>query len=354
MQQLRSLFATLIVVLSAVAAAAQQQEVVRTFTPPATGLIARWDDLNQRMLYHRVNLKPSTIGIYAVDAQDRQTLAIDVLKDFPGALRGAVSVDNVAGGPDGSVVLFCILVYGGRNNLKEMVLTYSSSGVLKTAFDAAPHEAGALTTDEQGNIYLFASQFGYDAGDTKAVYDTVVKYNSAGHIVKTMLPSSNFPAGDYPTGYSDQNGGPLLRVTSKGIAVFGALSGRWFLMSQEGGIIARSDLSSTIRKVVDQYHSRRAWQGRDFLDSDGWPVFHLRLDDGPFNAGNVPPPDQMRFQEPLVKIDPTTSAFAEIVKDVHGRDGMKIPVGIDNHGNLVYSQVKLDTAASTLSSASPQ
>src|SRR5262249_52471097 len=144
----------------------------------------------------------------------------------------------------------------------------------------------------------------------------VVKYDPTGHVVKTMLPSSSFPPGAYATEYSDQNGGPLLRVTPKGIAVFGARSGRWFLLSQEGEIIAQRDLSQVPRKIADHYKFGRESMSVSFLDPNGWPFFYLRLDEGPFNEKNVPPPDQMRFQEPLMKVNPFTGDFVELEKEV--------------------------------------
>lgn len=342
MQQVRSLFAAVLVALAVRVAAAQQQEAARIFKPPATELIARWDDPNGRMLYHHVKIKPSTVGVYAIDAQGRQTIAIDVLKDFPGARQGIVSMNNLAGGPDGGVVLFCILDYGSRSpqgrSLKEAILAYSSSGVLKAAIDTGDYEASALTVDEQGNIYIFATNVAYDVDDPHGVYDTVVKYDPAGHVLKTMLPSSNFPLGEYPADYSDQNGGPVLRVTSKGITVFAALSGRWFLLSKEGEIVVRSDLSRVSRKIADQYHFRRASEGRVFLAADGWPIFEARLDDGPFDAGHMPQPD--RVQEPLVKVDPGTLDFIEIEKNAY--DGSKYVVGIDKDDHPVFSAIRLD------------
>jgi hypothetical protein len=322
------------------------------FLPP-DGLVGHWDDLNQRILYHRVALKPSSIAVYAADVQGGKTLAIDVLKDFPGALQGWVEFENIAGGPDGSVVLFCLLDYGVRP-LKELILTYSSAGALKSTIDAAGYEASALTVDDQGNIYIFGSNYLYDLDDPHAVYPTVVEYDPAGHIVKKMLPSSNFPAGDDPTDLSDENGSPLLRVTSKGIALFGALSGRWFLLSQRGDIIAQHDLSGTTRKIAAQYKFRRESVSRSFLDQNGWPVFHLRLDDGPFDQSNVPPPDQMRFQEPLVKVDPSTAALVEIEKEVQFSE--KQIIGIDKDGTPVYVHggVRVSVPAGILRSSKPE
>lgn len=296
--------------------------------------VGRWDDSNQRFLYHRVLVDATPSALYATDAQGRQILTIDILKDFPGAHGGTVAIENIAGGPDGSIVLFCILDYGVRP-LKELILIYGPSGALRTTVDTAPYEVAALTVDEQGNIYTFAASTDMDPDDPHAVYPTVTKYDAAGHIVRTMLPSSNFAAGDDPTDYSDKNGAPLLHVTPKGVVVFSAASGKWFLLSPQGEILAQRDLTPLNQKIAKRYGYGRASVGRSFLDQNGALVLQMRLDDGPFDEHNVPPPEKMRFLDPLVKVDPLSLAVTEIKGDVQNDLGQF--TGLDKDGIPVYA-----------------
>jgi hypothetical protein len=339
MNKARFLFAILLMALAA-SVLAQSQDATNALKPPANDLFERWDDLNQRLLYHRTVLKPSLPGIYVADAQGRQILAIDVLKDFPGALHGSVDLGNIAGGPNGSVVLFCVLDYGARP-LRELILTYSSSGMLRSTIDADPYEASALTVDDQGNIYIFADNYLFDVDDPRAVYPTIVKYDSGGRVIKTMLPSSNFAAGDYPTDSSEQNGSPLLRVTSKGIVVFAALSGKWFLLSQQGEILAQRDLSRVVRKVADQNKFRRESVIRSFLGPNGELVLYLRLDDGPFDSNSPPPPDQIRLRESVVRVDPSNLEITEVKEHAEQGDSL---VGINGDGTPVYEHRLLNVS----------
>jgi hypothetical protein len=337
MHSRRFLYAILLTAVLSVVA--QAQDAVRTLIP-TNDLFESWDNLNQRILYHRTSLKPKSANVYAADTQGKQTLAIDVLKDFPGALHSYVGLSNVAGGPQGDVVLFCLLDYGD-GLLKDLILNYSSSGVLKGVIDAGPYEAGALTVDELGNIYMFGSNYQYQVDDPKAVYPAVVKFGPDGHVLQTMLLLSNFSAtGDYPADSSKQNGPPLLAVTPRGIEVFAASSGRWFLLSQQGEIIAQKDLSRITARIAHQFKFRRASVMQSFLEPNGLLVLAVRLDDGPFDKRNVPPPDKMRFESLWLRVDPSSMALMELARDGN-HEGKRI-VGIGRDGNPVHALCQQD------------
>src|ERR1700722_13580603 len=275
---------------------------------PPQELSPRWDSLNQRLLYHRVSVNSSFRAIYTADAQGQGTTSIDVLKDFPGS-RHAV-IQGVEGGPNGSIVATCILQYDKRP-IKELILTYNRDGVLSNIIDIYPYEAPTLAVDGEGNIYTFGVRTDLDPDDPKSVYPTIVKYSPQGAVLATMLPSSSFPPGDYPTEYSQVLGDPLIRVTPSGIAVFSASTGSYFLLSPEGKILARSGLASINQKVAERYDFKRGFVLSSFFDANGNLILRMGLDDGKV-AKDAPPPAPGRFKEPLVKLNPPTASITEL------------------------------------------
>lgn len=337
-----SFFAVLLLIAPVRIPVTTQAAVEANFTP-GPYFIGQWDDLNQRLLFHRVIVEPHSVHVYTVDAQGRPTAAIDILKDFPGAIRGTVAWQNIAGSPDGGVVLSCTLNFGVRP-LKELILSYDSSGALKGAFDASPYESSAVAVDKHGNIYIFGSNYHFDVDDPRAVYPTVVVYDSTGHVLRTMLLSSNFPPGIRPDAEGpDENGhekgGPLLRLTANGIVVFSASTGRWFLLSQEGEILGQRDLASVNKEIADRYRFRRAEVSSSFIDNKGSIFLSVRLDDGPYDESNPPPRDGIRFESHLLKIDPATRDIREIDKEVPAADNMRF-VGIENDGGYVFRSLQ--------------
>lgn len=300
--------------------------------------LARWDDQNNRVVYYRNQITPSpSIAIAVTDIQGRVSESIDILKDFPGARTATVT--DVAGGPGGTVIAACRVEYNVRP-LKELILTYDSSGSLRNIIDTFPYEAAPVAVDYQGNIYIFAAKVDVDPSDTKSTYPTVIKYDSNGNLVASMLPSSNFPEskGAYPTDWNAQMGTPLLRVTPLGIAVFCPSSGYLVLLSPQGLLLARHFMGNLSPQIADQYKFVHGYTLRTFLDQNGELVLRMRLSNRP---------DKNQLQDTLVRVD-SASLSAGILKLTElnpnvGQDGGHL-VDIDTTGRGVYVYDRANSA----------
>lgn len=244
-------------------------------------MISKWDEANQRVLSFRSQTPkgPAEIQINGTDGS--QAVTIDVTRDFPGAIAAVVS--DVAAGPDRSLVAVCRIVYETPKlkppKLKELILTYSSSGALTKIWDIAPYEGEAVSVDEDGNVYSFGVRFG--AGNA-ADYGTIVEYSPDGKVVKEMLPMSLFPVDADPTRYDAKTGPCFLRASEGKIYVYAATLNEVFVLDRSGNISKRHTIGDFVRDIAASNHYASHEIGRGYFDSEGNLYFDMLLRDPVF------------------------------------------------------------------------
>lgn len=244
-------------------------------------MMPKWDDTNHRILSYQSQNATDPVGVQitSIDGAE-QTVHINVLKDFPGAVR-AILVD-IAPGMDGSVVVACRLKYSRDNSpsaLKELILTYDVAGKLTKVWDVAPYDVSVISTDEDGDVYAFAVRFDLFGKTSGPDYETLVEYSSDGKIVKEMLSSSLFPLDVDPTAYSGKAGPPFLRVSRDRIYVYAAILSEVFVLDRSGNLLKRYTTNGPIRDLAsgNHYASREMIAGA--FDSNGNLYFDMGLSD---------------------------------------------------------------------------
>jgi hypothetical protein len=108
--------------LAAVATLFDTQTAAQELKP--TG-VSQWDSTNQVLFF-----AGSVVRAY-VDGRQRGA-DIDISKDFPGIQE--CYVDSLTAGPDGTTVIAALLNFGKNRDVREMILTYDSSGKLLTTW----------------------------------------------------------------------------------------------------------------------------------------------------------------------------------------------------------------------------
>jgi hypothetical protein len=224
-------------------------------------MMPKWDENNSRVLsYQRQKAgDPVAVQITSIDPAE-QTVKINVLKDFPGAVE-AIPVD-VAPGSDRSVVVACRLYYGKPGSLKIVILTYDPTGKLVKIWDVAPYDVGKIATDLDGNVYAFAVRYDlFNKGS--ADFSTLVEYDPDGKVEREMLPASLFPVGIDPAEYSGRTGPAFLRVATDRIYVYAAIVGEVFVLDRSGNVLRRHTTNGAIGDLVagNHYASREMIAG---------------------------------------------------------------------------------------------
>ncbi len=257
-------------------AIAQQAATYRIEDPQY--MISKWDETNQRVLSFRSQTSKFSAGIQITEIDGSKAVRIDVVKDFPGAIGAVVS--DVASGPGRSVVAVCRVIYETPKlkppKLKELILTYASSGALIKIWDIAPYENGAISVDEDGNVYSFGVSIHAGKIEEKA---TIVEYSPDGKVLKEMLPLSLFPLNTNPTLFSIGTGPCLLSVSRDKIYVYAAILSEVFVLDKSGNILNRYTTKSAVRDIAAAHHYASYEIGRGFFDSDANLYFNLRLYD---------------------------------------------------------------------------
>lgn len=265
----------LTVAISCLAAATERGTA--SYTVTSTGdTMPRWDEANHRILSYQSQTSVEQVGVQITSMSALEPpVKISVLKDFPGAVQ-AIPV-GVASGPNQSVVVACRIVYPKHpqaSALKELILTYDSTGRLTKVWDVAPYEPSAISSDEGGNVYSFGVRF--DA-HPPADYGTVVEYSADGKIVREMLPGSLFPAGVDPTEWSAETGPRCLSVSRDRIYVYAARVSEVFVLDRSGSILNRYVIRSFFRSLAARNHYAASALIDVSFDGDGNLLFDAGL-----------------------------------------------------------------------------
>jgi hypothetical protein len=243
-------------------------------------MISKWDETNQRVLSYRNQTPRDPVAIQINETDGSQTVSINLIRDFPGAINAIVS--DIASGPDRSLVAVCRIVYevskvNKAPSLKELVLTYSSTGTLTKVWDVFPYENEALSVNQQGHVYTFGERVDASNG---ANYGTVVEYDPNGKVVKEMLPLSSFPAGaEGPTTYQGKTGPCFLNVSRDKIYIYAAVLQKVYVLGTSGNLVRQYSTKSFLDNVAASNGYGSYEVGRGFFDSVGNLYFDMRLED---------------------------------------------------------------------------
>jgi hypothetical protein len=134
--------------LAAVATLFCTQTAAQELKP--TGL-SQWDSTNQVLFF--ANCGAGSVVRAYEDGRQRGA-DIDISKDFPGIQE--CHADSLTAGPDGTTVIAARLNFGKNRDIREMILTYDSSGTLLKTWDPAPQyvEAIAYSKDDDAVFIL--------------------------------------------------------------------------------------------------------------------------------------------------------------------------------------------------------
>ena len=294
----------------------------------------RWDDANRRILSYRSQTSGAEYAVQITSIDPREhAVKINVLKEFPGASQ-AVLV-GVAPSVDQSVVVACRIAYPKHSQagaLKELILTYDSTGKLIKVWDVAPYEPRAISSDESGNLYSLGIRF--DA-NPPADYGMLVEYGPDGKVVREMLPASLFPAGVDPTESTDI-GPRSISVSGGRIYVYAAALDEVLVLDRSGNILNRFRVRSFFRDLAARNHyAARALIGVAF-DGEGNFYFDVGLSEPTIKGipdsarvgGKLNPSSMQSAQWPL----PREVAGTEVLLD-------RRMIGVTADGSVV-SQVR--------------
>jgi hypothetical protein len=239
-------------------------------------MMPRWDEANHRVLSYQTQTSAGQVAVQ-ITSIDRSepTVKINVLKDFPGAVKAVVV--GVTPGADRSIAVACRVLYPQRaraSGLKELILTYDPAGKLIKIWDVAPYEPRALSSDERGNVYSLGIRF--DA-HPPADYPMLVEYTPDGKIAREMLAASSFPAGVDPTEWSTETGSPSLKVFQDRVYLYAAGSGDAFVLDRSGNILSRYAVRRFFRDLAARNHYAARSLIEAVFDGEGNLCFDVGL-----------------------------------------------------------------------------
>jgi hypothetical protein len=278
-----SLCAALSLLLSSVPAYAQDQNpqaenVFRVRVDAHFGW-SRWDDSRSELINSAYEPRQGDrttplVNIYNVVSGEKRS--IDILKEFPNARY--TDVTGLAGGPDGSVLVVCEVVFDDRSYTGDRFLVYDNHSTLVMNLTSADYDVGAAAMDKQGNIYLLGTHDSESSSDES--YPLLVKYDSQGHINLEALSRSLFANIDDPVGDGLgqlRSGGTRVAVSEKAIHLYLAPAREMIVLNQSGEIQTRINIASTLSEFAKTKGYKDFYvDGDEFSPSgDLWFVDHL-------------------------------------------------------------------------------
>jgi hypothetical protein len=183
MPRARQFAPLLFLFLAAVAAFFCTQTAAQELKP--TGL-SQWDSTNQVLFF--ANCGAGSVVRAYVDGRQRGA-DIDISKDFPGIQE--CYVDSLTAGPDGTTVIAALLNFGKNCDVREMILTYDSSGKLLTTWDPAPQYVEAIAYSKDDDAVFILGGRDLPDGPYARNYPLLVEYSRDGRVVLKVM----FPAG---------------------------------------------------------------------------------------------------------------------------------------------------------------
>jgi hypothetical protein len=260
--------------LAAVATLFNTQTAAQELKP--TGL-SQWDSTNQVLFF-----AGSVVRAY-VDGRQRGA-DIDISKDFPGIQE--CYVDGLTAGPDGTTVIAALLNFGKNRDVREMILTYDSSGKLLTTWDPAPQYVEAIAYSKDDDAVFILGGRDLPDGPYARNYPLLVEYSRDGQVVlKVMVPAGALKDGGNSFHQGGEVGQPALRVTKDQVYFYAPTNREVVITDRNGAVLAYRSISDIIEKtgMEDGYHLVQI-HALDFSDDGNIVVELLRSNDIDYTA----------------------------------------------------------------------
>jgi|HubBroStandDraft_1064217.scaffolds.fasta_scaffold02315_6 hypothetical protein len=224
--------------------------------------LEEWDSTNQVLFF--VNGHPGS-PIRAYTDYDQRGADIDVFKDFPSLQE--FYADKLTAGPEGTTLIAATLNFGDHN-IRELVLTYDSSGQLLKTWDPAPQYIEAIAYSKDDDAIFVLGGRNLPPGPYAATYPLLIEYNRDGRVLKAMAPASLLRDRDDSFNLGSQNGQPLLRVTKDRIYLYAPTNHEVVTCDRDGIVLAYRSFSKSIEKISteDGYHLVQTHQ-TDFAEN---------------------------------------------------------------------------------------
>lgn len=230
-----------------------------------------WDSTNQVLFC--VNGSP-LFPIRAYTGKSQRGADIDVFKDFPDLQEYYGT--SVTAGPNGTTFIATTLNFGGHN-VREVVLTYDSTGQLLKTWDPAPQyvEALAYSKDDDA-LFVLGSRNVPNVPDAPD-YPLLVEYTRNWRVLREMVPASVLNARGDSFNQGGEIGQPALRVTRNDIFFYAPTNREVVMLDRSGAILARRTLNDIVGRLsTEDGYQLVQTHAIDFSD-DGDIVLELLL-----------------------------------------------------------------------------
>jgi hypothetical protein len=248
-------------------------------------------------------------------------------------------VDDFAAGPDGTTIIAAQFIYAPRL-VKGVVLTYDSTGTLRTIFHPEPYSAEAITVDDSGNLYLLGEKIDEREGDPS--YPLLIKYDPTGNVLSRAVYSNLFKDGSdaiQSFGRAEELASATVALQNGNLYIFAPNAKEVLVCSLDGTILRRVKLENVLQGIAraDRVY-RAAIAEVAFIDPNHLVVYvteHAKTEDSRvINVGNV--------SAAAYLVDLTTMKFKLKLRGTSGA----IPTFLGVKGNqlltLTRSQQRLD------------
>lgn len=212
------------------------------------GRLTRWDGTHKVLFFGAgiIPTKERPIRAYANGIQRGSD--IEIFKDFPGIEQ--VIVDDISAGPNGSTVIAGVLQFGSGNN-RDVILTYDSSGALRSTWDAEPYWNVAVVADDNSNVFALGSRS--DENERNARYPLLTRYTLDGGVADQGLYSTNFREGSDAIDAIDDNdlmAHPVLMLWQDKLLVFAPTANEVLVCTLSGAIVTRRSLREVLLAIA--------------------------------------------------------------------------------------------------------
>jgi hypothetical protein len=221
-----------------------------------------WDSTNQVLFF--ISSSPGSVVRAYVDVQQRGA-DIDIYKDFPGAQ--SAYVDSVTAGPNGSTLIATTLDFGSHN-IREVVVTYDSSGKLLKTWDPAPQYVEVIAYSKDDYAVFVLGGRNLPPGPYTSNYPILIEYSRDRRVLKTMVPGSLLKDFNGSFHRGSEVGQPLLRVTEDHLYLYASMNREVVMCDRDGVVLAYRNFTDAIEKIStdDDYHLVQVHQ-TDFAEN---------------------------------------------------------------------------------------
>jgi len=209
------------------------------------GRLTRWDGTHKVLFFGAgiIPTKERPIRAYANGIQRGSD--IEIYKDFPDVKQ--VIVDDISAGPNGSTVIAGVLQFGSGNN-RDVILTYDSSGALRSTWDANQYSTVAVVADDNSNVFALGSRS--DENERNARYPLLIRYTPVGGVAAQGLYSTNFREGSDAIDDNDLMAHPILMLWQDKLLVFAPTANEVLVCTLSGAIVTRRSLREVLLAIA--------------------------------------------------------------------------------------------------------